>query len=747
MRERIGQALLIVVLAGAGASQVRCGGSAEGAGAGPDALERADEGTGEAAGGDSGLEALETATKDHGDDAAADRACADWLGCADASDSGGKETGAEIGWDASGDGDAALTDVPCQEPCPDDDNPCTEPTCDPVTGCGFIPTTGQPCDDGSECTRHDSCLFGTCVGEPVSCDDGNPCSVDSCELQAGCVNVLLDGDACDDGEPCTAAETCMKGQCIGQPADCDDLEVCTEDSCQPGVGCVHVGLNGNPCNDGSVCTSSDHCQAGVCDGNPVDCNDGNPCSDDACDPLDGCVHAPATGPACNDGNKCTDKDQCVAGACLGQATACDDGNPCTLDSCKGLGGCVHTQPAGMPCDDGDACTTQDACYQGGCKGGPPLECDDKNECTSDSCDPALGCVFDPLDDTPCDDQTACTTQDHCATGWCVGSPLVCTDGTPCTDDTCDPAAGCVFVPLAIPCDDNDPCTAGDYCENGACQPGKDPECLAVKRVVLAGDSWSTGLIFPLRDALDDRGYEEVAMTYEWTSIPGSTVEGWLADQQKMLGLFLALDMEPKADILFFTLTGNDYLGACKNGLGLVGPIEWWLILTKIEWDLQTFLGLVRAGRPNLKVVMIGYDYLEFDMMQVLGIVFPGFERIKFNLGLIDLVTRSRNVVSANPGMVYAHNMGVLQYTFGDTFHFPLLCPAPALGFPEYGPGVVPKPGPAPGYNPFPGGWYTYPSPVEHIPDGIHPDYDGFRAIMENSLDQGAAAWIEGKPWP
>jgi hypothetical protein len=37
--------------------------------------------------------------------------------------------------------------------------------------------------------------------------------------------------------------------------------------------------------------------------------------------------------------------------------------------------------------------------------------------------------------------------------------------------------------------------------------------------------------------------------------------------------------------------------------------------------------------------------------------------------------------------------------------------------------------------------------VEHIPDGIHPDYDGFRAIMENSLDQGAAAWIEGKPWP
>jgi len=278
-------------------------------------------------------------------------------------------------------------------------------------------------------------------------------------------------------------------------------------------------------------------------------------------------------------------------------------------------------------------------------------------------------------------------------------------------------------------------------------PGKDPECLAVKRVVLAGDSWSTGLIFPLRDALDDRGYEEVAVTFEWTSIPGSTVSGWVNDPQKMAGLFLALDMDPPADILFFTLTGNDYLGAAKSGLGLMGALEWFITMTLIQWDLQTFVALAKAGRPNLKILMVGYDYLHFEMMGALGISFPGFDRIKFNLGMIDLCARARDVALATPGMVYAHNIGLLQHTFGDYYHFPFLCPAPALGFPEYGPGVAPKPGPAPGYNPFPGGWFTYPSPVDHIPDGIHPDYAGFRAIIENSLDQGPANWIEGKPWP
>jgi len=49
--------------------------------------------------------------------------------------------------------------------------------------------------------------------------------------------------------------------------------------------------------------------------------------------------------------------------------------------------------------DGDG--TGDVCdEEGDCGGGTPLDCDDGDECTADSCDPALGCVYSPGDATP-----------------------------------------------------------------------------------------------------------------------------------------------------------------------------------------------------------------------------------------------------------------------------------------------------------------------------------------------------------
>ena len=629
--------------------------------------------------------------------------------------------------------------------CDDDGNPCTQAACEPETGCGQVPLTGIECDDGDDCNVEDLCLAGECQGQPMFCDDGNDCTLDECLVPDGCANEPLTGPGCNDGDACTGPDICQQGECLGTEIVCDDGNQCTQDGCDPDTGCTAAPLNGHPCDDGSICTTSDHCQAGQCTGTAVSCNDGNPCTDDICDPLDGCQYPEADGTPCNDGNACTDQDQCVAGICMGQASKCDDGNPCTLDSCNAQGGCIHTEPPGLPCDDANACTVADKCYQGACVPGFGADCDDGNECTVDSCLPETGCAYENLIATECDDGSACTFDDQCLAGICQGLLVDCNDDNVCTGDSCDPAVGCVNSPVAGDCDDDDPCTEGDYCADGQCQPGPNPECLAMERVVLAGDSWSTGMIQPLRDAFDDRGYEEVVISWEVTSKPGSKVAGWLADANLMATLFVALDSEPKAGMLVFTLTGNDFLAACKSGLGVVGPVEWFLIMAKIQIDLQVFVSLVKAGRPDLKVLIVGYDYLHFEMIQLLGNTMPGFNTIKFNLGLIDLAGRERDVAAAFDNTVYAHNMGLLQHTFGDYFHPPFLCPNPVVGCPEYGAGAAPKPGPAPGYDPFPGGWYTYPSPIDYIPDGVHPNYDGFRAIVENSLDQGAADWIEGVP--
>ena len=70
----------------------------------------------------------------------------------------------------------------------------------------------------------------------------------------------------------------------------------------------------------------------------IDCNDGNPCTDDSCDPILGCQHANNTD-GCDDGNACTIFDTCSGGTCGGTTIICNDSNPCTVDTCVPQSGC------------------------------------------------------------------------------------------------------------------------------------------------------------------------------------------------------------------------------------------------------------------------------------------------------------------------------------------------------------------------------------------------------------------------
>lgn len=57
-----------------------------------------------------------------------------------------------------------------------------------------------------------------------------------------------------------------------------------------------------------------------------------------------------------------------------EPAACDDGNPCTTDAC-GAEGCAFTERSGS-CDDDDACTTSDTCSAGVCSGTLDPSCSD-----------------------------------------------------------------------------------------------------------------------------------------------------------------------------------------------------------------------------------------------------------------------------------------------------------------------------------------------------------------------------------
>lgn len=433
---------------------------------------------------------------------------------------------------ACSDGDLCSTGDVCadgtcttQKTSCDDNNLCTDDACDPTSGnCAYTNNSG-PCQDDSACTAGDACSGGGCVsGATVECGDDNLCTDDSCVKETGCVN-LANAVTCDDGDNCTIGDVCATSKCAGTLNTCDDNNVCTADVCDQATGGCQYNNIAVDCEDGNVCTTDDSCKSGVCTpGVAKICNDANACTADACDPTTGnCLKPPVAGP-CEDGDVCTLSDTCADGACtpgtpqvcddgkpctddicnstlgcqttnntapcsptgiceIGVCTAgacvttgqigCNDGNPCTTDSCDTSLGCVTTNVGdGVKCADGNACVTDSLCAAGQCATGTVTDCTDDKPCTNDSCDPVNGCTW-LANTAACDDKDACTTGDICKNGVCKGptavDPLVsCNDNNPCTNDTCDPAIGCVHTNNTDPCDDSSLCTSADVCTGGSC---------------------------------------------------------------------------------------------------------------------------------------------------------------------------------------------------------------------------------------------------------------------------------------
>jgi hypothetical protein len=356
-----------------------------------------------------------------------------------------------------------------------DQNLCTTDTCDPAVGCVYA-ANSVPCEDGSKCTAGDTCNGSSCVpGPELNCEDDNPCTNDSCNPDLGCVHLDADLD-CDDGNLCTTDDHCVEGKCVFvDNLPCNDQNLCTTDTCVPSIGCVYA-LNDAPCTDNDLCTTGDHCNLGECiTSGSLNCNDNNICTDDSCDTETGCQFIPNQA-VCSDDSVCSDSDKCSNGWCVpGPLLDCDDKNPCTDDSCHPESGCINT-PNILPCEDGDACTENDICSNEVCVAGDAVVCDDLNDCTEDVCNFFMGCVYAAIEGA-CEDGDACTENDICDNGLCVsGSAVTCDDSKVCTDDHCDNVDGCQFVANVEPCTDNDKCTENDMCSEGECVPGAALTC-------------------------------------------------------------------------------------------------------------------------------------------------------------------------------------------------------------------------------------------------------------------------------
>jgi len=94
----------------------------------------------------------------------------------------------------------------------------------------------------------------------ADCVRDNPCEEARC-VAAKCVaETLPDGAACDDGSVCTPENFCQAGECVGQELDLQALlkDLCLVIACDPKEGFT-VGFEP----DGAACAFG-QCAQGVC---------------------------------------------------------------------------------------------------------------------------------------------------------------------------------------------------------------------------------------------------------------------------------------------------------------------------------------------------------------------------------------------------------------------------------------------------------------------------------------------------
>jgi hypothetical protein len=124
---------------------------------------------------------------------------------------------------------------------------CGEPPATPVIAaldvCA-LSADGALCDDGNICTVSDVCIGKKCVGTAVPdgtpCTDGDVCTIDDvCRALVCAGTPAPDGTPCTDDDLCTSADSCQLGKCqAGPPLSCDDGDPCTVDMCVSPTGCL-----------------------------------------------------------------------------------------------------------------------------------------------------------------------------------------------------------------------------------------------------------------------------------------------------------------------------------------------------------------------------------------------------------------------------------------------------------------------------------------------------------------------------
>lgn len=306
----------------------------------------------------------------------------------------------------------------------------------------------------------------------VDCDDHIACTKDIC-AGGGCTNTP-DNSSCGAGETCVPAKGgCFKAKSCFKDEDCADFINCTVEGCNQDTKLCESIYDDARCPANTICVPLAWVQQ-------IESDMDEPTEED---PYVGCVATTR----CSKDADCGAKDNpcieaaCVAGICAfwpEEYSSCSDGDPCNGEETCHLPDDVESGSL-YSCykygdSEGDDCDAPPWGWTNEwvCEPGIPVNCDDGDACTVDSCKSVDGaCEHEPAQDgDPCgggvcqDGVCECSVEE--CQGQCCAADQVCSatgcckpecTGKSCGGDGCGGSCG--------KCPGDQACMKGSSCED------------------------------------------------------------------------------------------------------------------------------------------------------------------------------------------------------------------------------------------------------------------------------------------
>ena len=191
-------------------------------------------------------------------------------------------------------------------------------------------------------------------------------------------------------------------------------------------------------------------------------------------------------------------------------------------------------------------------------------------------------------------------------------------------------------------------------------------------VVLAGDSWASLLCYhkSFDKAFKEAGIHDASPNSSCvaTTMTGVRADDWLGNKFHKATRLALLD--PSVKVLFFSIGGNDVLNYWNKNMTAA---EENVVLDKVAGDIEAIVKDYQAARPDIKIIISGYDFPRFTDDNPIKEYREGYESMgkptayELNTAVLRFSERVSKIADQK-SVFYIHHYGLMHYYRGNSEH-------------------------------------------------------------------------------